>query len=160
MRRLIALAVALSLVLAGVAWAQEAEPRTTLPDVEDEVMCPVCGTTLELATEAPQANRQRELIRGLIAEGMTKEEIKDVLVAEYGPEVLAVPDTKGFDLVAWLAPGAAILAAGVAIFLGLRRWRRDARADAAAGRGGGFAEAPLGEADAKRLDADLKRYEP
>jgi len=159
MKRGVALVVAL-LLLASPASAQEVEPRTTLPDVEDEVMCPVCGTTLELATEAPQANRERELIRGLIAAGKTKEEIKDALVAEYGREILAVPDTEGFDLVAWLAPGAAILAAGVAIFLGLRRWRRDARDDAAEGRGGGSAEPPLGEADAKRLEADLKRYEP
>ena len=46
-------------------------PKTTLGDVEDEVMCPVCGTPLGLATEAPQAERERALIaaarRGLPA---------------------------------------------------------------------------------------------
>src|SRR5690606_30793781 len=67
----------------GAAGAAPAtQPKTTLPDVEDEVMCPVCGTLLSLAAEAPQANDQRKQIRAWIAEGLTKEEIKDRLVAE------------------------------------------------------------------------------
>jgi len=157
----------LALVLAAFAlsvWspgavAQEipGEPQTTLPDIEDEVMCPVCGTTLELASEAPQAIRQREFIRDQIAQGQTKEEIKDALVAEFGPEVLALPDTEGFDLAAWIVPGLAVIAAAVAIFLGLRRWRAASVADAAAA--GNAPALALSEADSDRLDADLERYD-
>ena len=44
--------------------------------------------------------------------GLTKEEIKDRLVEEFGPEVLATPDTKGFDLAAWIVPGLAIVLVG------------------------------------------------
>jgi cytochrome c-type biogenesis protein CcmH len=146
-----ALVLALALVTTPTALAQVPEPQTTLPDIEDEVMCPVCGTTLELASESQQAVRERELVRTLIAEGRTKEEIKDALVAEFGEEVLALPDDEGFDLAAWLVPGLAILAAGVAIFVGLRRWR------AATPEPEAPAE-PLGTDDAKRLDADLERY--
>jgi cytochrome c-type biogenesis protein CcmH len=138
--------------MAAPAFAQE--PQTSLPDIEDEVMCPVCGVTLELATEAPQANQEREFIRERIDDGQSKEEIKDALVAEFGPEVLAIPEGEGFDLAAWLVPGAAIVAAGVAIFVGLRRWRRG---------GDGSAEPPADDApdpdDAKRLESDLARYE-
>jgi cytochrome c-type biogenesis protein CcmH len=152
MRRL-ALAGALIALTPALALGQE--PQTTLPDVEDEVMCPVCGTTLELASESPQAIREREFIRGLIAQGKTKDEIKDELVAEFGEEVLATPSDEGFDLAAWLVPGLAILAAAVAIFVGLRRWRAaGARADA------GEPPAPLDQADSDRLDADLERYGP
>ena len=97
--------------LPPLAAAQSAEPQTSLPDIEDEVMCIVCGVPLELATEAPQANQERDFIRELIAQGLTKDEIKDRLVAEFGSEVLATPDNSGFDLAAWLVPGAAILAA-------------------------------------------------
>ena len=60
------LVVALALVAAPSAAAADC-PRTTLGDVEDEVMCPVCGTPLELSTEAPQALRDREVIQGQIA---------------------------------------------------------------------------------------------
>lgn len=150
----------IALVIAGAgiatagASAQAPEPKTTLPDVEDEVMCPVCGTTLELASDAKQANDQRELIRGLIAQGLTKEEIKDELVSEFGPEVIATPSTEGFDLAAWLVPGLAVVAGGIAAFVGLRRWRGAAAASSGPG-------APPGESadDRKRLDEDLRRYE-
>ncbi len=156
----ISLAVALSLIaIAGGgapgAFAQSPEPQTTLPDVEDEVMCPVCGTTLELASESPQAIDERELIRELIAQGLTKEEIKDELVSEFGPEVLAEPSKKGFDLAAWLVPGLAVLAGAILALFAVRRWRGASVAERAT-------EAPHAsetDADRTRLDEDLKRYE-
>jgi cytochrome c-type biogenesis protein CcmH/NrfF len=147
--------VALALIaLAIPAAAPAAEPQTSLPDIEDEVMCVVCGVTLELATESPQAIQERDFIRQLIAQGLTKDEIKDRLVAEFGSEVLAIPDDSGFDLAAWLVPGVAIVVAGVGIFIGLRRWRKAGNPP----DGGGAAKPPQGE-DAERLDADLARYE-
>ncbi len=154
-RPLLALALA-SLCLLAATPASAVEPRASLPDIEDEVMCPICGVPLELATEAPQAQQQREFIRELIAEGQSKQQILDALVAEYGPEVLATPDSEGFDLAAWLVPGVAIALAGVAIGVGLRRWRRAGREgpEAAVGPGG------LSESEARRLDEDLARYEP
>lgn len=153
-RRAALLLVAASLTLAPAAAAQE--PQASLPDIEDEVMCIVCGVPLELATEAPQANQERDLIRRLIAQGLTKDEIKDRLEAEYGPAVLAIPGDEGFDLAAWVVPGAAIVLAGVAIGVGLRRWRRG-------GADGDGGEPPADEAlnstDAERLEADLARYD-
>jgi cytochrome c-type biogenesis protein CcmH len=83
-RTLVSVALVVALLVAPAA-AQAPEPRASLPDIEDEVMCPVCGVTLELATESPQANQEREFIRTLIAQGLTKDEIKDRLVAEFGP---------------------------------------------------------------------------
>ncbi len=115
-------------------------------------MCPVCGTTLELASESPQAIREREYIRTLIAQGQTKDEIKDALVAEFGDEVLALPDDEGFDLAAWLVPGVVILGAGVAIFVGVRRWRAVDQKLASP------TEA-LNSADRERLEMDLERYD-
>jgi cytochrome c-type biogenesis protein CcmH len=132
--------------------AQSAEPQTSLADIEDEVMCPICGTTLQLS-QSPQAERQRAFIQKLVDEGATKDEVKDALVAEYGREVLATPETEGFDLAAWLVPAAAILLAGVAIVLGLRRWRRD--------RDSGRDEdsAAIDPEDDERLNEDLARYD-
>ena len=158
MRRL---AVALALVALAVptAAAQAVEPQTSLPDIEDEVMCVVCGVTLELATEAPQALQERDFIRGLIAQGLTKDEIKDRLVDEFGSEVLAIPGDSGFDLAAWLVPGAGIVIAAIAILIGLRRWRRAGRAAGEGSAGPGGAEPAEDAEDGKRLDADLARYE-
>ena len=151
-RLLLALICAVALLAPAGVFAQE--PQASLPDIEDEVMCPICGVSLELATEAPQAQQEREFIRTLIAEGLTKDEIKDRLVAEYGSEVLAIPEAEGFDLAAWLVPGAAIVIAGGAIFVAVRRWRRTGRGGPPAGRG-----AAGDQGENERLDADLARYE-
>jgi cytochrome c-type biogenesis protein CcmH/NrfF len=134
---------------AGAALA--AAPRTTLPDVEDEVMCPVCGTPLNEA-QAPQAQRERTLIRALVAQGKTKDEIKHRLVEEYGPGVLAMPPPKGFSLAAHLVPLALGLAALALLAFAVARWRRPRRSAQ-------VEPAPLSAADARRLDEDLARYD-
>jgi cytochrome c-type biogenesis protein CcmH/NrfF len=144
------IAALLASLLAPPAATAAATPRTSLPDVEDEVMCTICGTLLELS-EAPQADRQRALIQRLIDGGMSKEEIKDRLVAEYGSEVLATPGDEGFDLVAWVVPILAIaLAAGGIGFFALRRLRQPSTPTAAPS-----IDAP----DASRLDEDMSRYD-
>ena len=146
--------VALALIALTIPTAAPAqEPQTSLADLEDEVMCIVCGVVLEHAIEAPQAIQEREFIQKLVAQGLTKDEIKDRLVDEFGSEVLAIPEASGFDLAAWLVPGVAIVAAGGAIVVGLRRWRRAGRADEA----GETEVVDAGESE--RLDADLARYE-
>jgi len=134
--------------------AAVAAPQTSLADVEDEVMCPICGTLLELSN-APQAERQRAFVARLIAAGRTKAEIKDALVAQYGDRVLALPRGSGFELSAYLVPAIAFAAAILALGIGVRRWRR-------AGAGGGGPKAPRagpGGEDSERLDADLARYD-
>ena len=147
-------ALALALTPAG-ALAAEC-PRTTLAEVEKQVMCPVCGVPLGLATEAPQALRERELIRELVADCRSEEEIKARLVAEFGDEVLALPGDDGIDLAAYLVPAIAVLAFGGALAVAVMQWRRTrgGRAspgpDAAAGPGGAAAE---------RLQADLEKYD-
>lgn len=147
--RVVLVAVA---VLALLAPAAAAEQRASLSEIEKQVMCPVCGTLLQLA-ESPQAQREKVFIRRLIAEGKTEAQIKDALVAEYGNEVLALPQGSGFSLSAYVVPIVAFFVAAVALAIGVMRWRR--------GGGGGTAAptaAPKGE-DAERLDADLARYD-
>jgi cytochrome c-type biogenesis protein CcmH len=143
----IAAGVLLALALAPAALA--AEPRTTLPDVEDEVMCTQCGTALNVST-SPVADQEREFIRRRIAEGKSKAEIKAALVEEYGPGVLAVPEGGGFDVAAWLVPGVLSLAALLGVGIAALHWRRrpSAATGAAAGR-------DLDPDDARRLEADM-----
>ena len=51
-------------------------------------MCPVCETTLD-QSNAPIAERMKLYIRQRIAAGDSEDEIKDALVAQFGPGVLA-----------------------------------------------------------------------
>jgi cytochrome c-type biogenesis protein CcmH len=133
----------LSLVL---ALAVAAPP--TLSDIEDEVVCPTCQVTLD-QSNAPIAERMRAFIRERIAAGDSKEEIKAELVSQFGPRVLAVPQKRGFDLLAWLLPiGGALLAAGAVGVLAWR-WSRAPRGD----------PGPLAPELERRLDEELARFD-
>jgi cytochrome c-type biogenesis protein CcmH/NrfF len=140
-------------VLAVAAPSAAAAPRASLTEIEKQVMCPVCGTLLQLA-ESPQAQREKAFIERLIAEGKTEDQIKDALVAEYGDEVLALPQDSGFSLSAYVVPIVAFVVAAIALAFGVMRWRRAS----SSGRGQPAAAGPKGD-DAERLDADLARYD-
>jgi cytochrome c-type biogenesis protein CcmH len=150
-----AVAAALALAVAPVAVAQDC-PRTTLADVEDEVMCPVCGTPLGLASEAPQADRERAYIQRLIAQCKSKDEVKQALVAEFGDGVLALPGDGGDDdlgdVLVYVIPAVGIVLAATGIAFAVVRWRRRTRE----GEPGGQA---LAGADGSRLDDDMDRYD-
>jgi cytochrome c-type biogenesis protein CcmH len=137
--------------------ATSACPRTTLGDVEDEVMCPVCGVPLELATEAPQANRERAFIQRLIDRCESKQQIKDTLAAEFGDEVLAVPKDKGFDAAAYVVPAGAVVGGLLVVAIAVMRWRRARLAEAP--RTPTAAGPSPDPADAARLEEDLGRYD-
>jgi cytochrome c-type biogenesis protein CcmH len=157
-RALIVLGLALAL-LAPAGQLAHAAPvqRTTLADVEDEVMCVLCGTALNIS-ESSQADRERAFIKRQIALGKTKDQVKQALVAQYGEAVLGTPSGGGFNAAAWLVPAAIVLALLAALALIVPRWRRRSRAsslDAPA-----LAATPtLSAADARRLEEDIARYE-
>jgi cytochrome c-type biogenesis protein CcmH len=151
MRRALLVAAAL-LVLAAPAQAAPVQ-RTTLADVEDEVMCVLCGTPLNIS-ESSQADLERRFIRRQIALGKTKDQVKQALKAEYGAQVLATPSGGGFNIAAWLVPAAIVAALLAALILFVPRWRR---------RPPSGPSAPLtptlSAADTRRLEEDIARYE-
>jgi cytochrome c-type biogenesis protein CcmH len=157
MRRLALLAAAL--LALGPAGALAAQPRASFNDIEDEVMCDTCNVPLNIADSA-RADQERAQIRGYIAQGLTKGQIKARLKAQWGPAILATPSSSGFSLAVWLVPIAVALAILAALALLVPRWRRGRRRTAAAGAGGAaIAGPPISDADARRLDEDLARYD-
>ena len=152
MIRRLGIAVVTAVLVSGAAPipAGADAPQASLPDIEDEVMCTICGTLLA-ESQSPQADRERALIRTLIAQGRDKDQIKDALVAEYGPRVLATPTGHGFDLLAWLVPGAAIL---IALLVGGFLLVRQRSRAAAPSR-----EPELDQSDLSRLDRDMSSYD-
>ncbi|MEP6954957.1 MAG: cytochrome c-type biogenesis protein CcmH, partial [Solirubrobacteraceae bacterium] len=126
-------------------------------DVEDEVMCDTCNVPLNIA-ESARADQERTQIRGYIAQGLTKQQIKDRLKAQWGPAILATPSSRGFSLAVWLVPVLLALGAIAALAFFLPRWRRGPRRAAAAGEVAMSGPA-ISDADARRLDEDLARYD-
>jgi cytochrome c-type biogenesis protein CcmH len=156
MRRILAqLAPALVIAaLAVPASAQAAQPRASLTDIENDVMCVSCKEPLAVA-QSPQAYAERNFIRSLIAKGMTTSQIEDALVAQYGTAVLGKPPAHGFNLTVYVLPPALVLAGAALLAFTLPRWRRRSRtAEAAAG-----ATVPqLPPDEARRLEDDLARH--
>jgi len=137
-----------ALALTGAAAASEQNP--TPAELESELVCPVCDSTLD-TSNAEIARLMKARIRELIAAGATKSEIKDEFVEDFGTRVLAEPPKRGFDLLAWLLPlvggGLALVAVG-AVAWGWSRSRPPAEAGAA-----------LDPELERRLDDELDRFE-
>jgi cytochrome c-type biogenesis protein CcmH len=143
---------------APAALAGGPHPRASLTDIENDVMCTVCHESLAVA-QSPQADSERNYIRGLIAKGETKQQILRDMVAQYGPEVLGRPPASGFNLSVYVLPPA-ILAVGIAILaITLPRWRRRTRAAAARSQSNVNGKAPaLDPAEAARLEHELSQF--
>lgn len=152
MRRLVALLVVAACALSAAAAGAAVPPKTSLNAVESDVMCVSCGVPLAIA-ESPQADAERREIRRLIAQGKTKKQVEDGLVAIYGRNVLATPKKSGFGLAAYLIPIAIVLIALIAGAVFLPRWKKRERAESLEDDG-----PRLSDDDAARLDADLANY--
>ncbi len=99
-----------------------AEPKTTVQEVNNAIMSPVCPGKLLTACPSAEGAQLRELVRRKVEAGETKEQIVQYFVEVYGPEVLPVPPPHGFNLTAWLFPFMALLSGlGVVIVL-VRAW--------------------------------------
>jgi cytochrome c-type biogenesis protein CcmH/NrfF len=70
----------------------------------------------------PESGRMRNELSAAIASGASDKEILASFSAKYGATVLAAPTTKGFDLVAWIAPFAVFAAALLGTILLVRHW--------------------------------------
>ncbi len=134
-----------------VAPAAASEQHPTLHELESEVICPTCKSTLDQSA-SPIADRMRAFISARIAAGDSKQEIKDALVAEFGQAVLAAPPKEGFNLLAWLLPLALLAGGAIAVALMARRWRLSDKLSQSR-------VAPLEPEAERRLDDELRAFD-
>jgi len=142
--------VALLLALVAPTGALAAEPQFRMSDIESELMCPTCQSRLDMSY-SPAADRIRAFIEEKRQLGWTEQEVKDALVADFGPAVLAAPPAEGFGLVAWLVP-IALVGGGILLVVALAvAWRRR--------RPSGPGAAPADPALEARVDAALRELD-
>ncbi|MFL5967829.1 MAG: cytochrome c-type biogenesis protein CcmH [Gaiellaceae bacterium] len=154
MIRFVAVVVA-ALALAPSALACTAHPSQA--QLEGQVMCPVCGTTLD-QSDSPAAQQIKDVIRRRIAAGDSDCRIKDRLVQSYGESILAAPPRHGFGLLAWWLPVVGILAAGTILGVAAWRWSRARETEPpvdASLNGHGVIDPNLD----RRVDEELARYD-
>jgi cytochrome c-type biogenesis protein CcmH/NrfF len=133
------------------ASAPASASKANLIDLEDEVMCVICGRPLSTSGGAA-ADDERAFIQTLIDQGLDKRQIKEQMVREYGQDAL-VEDRSP---IAGAAPIIAAVVGAVSIGVLLRRRRTGRRdelsgSDAAAGSAG-----PGSDPDAAATHAPAK----
>jgi cytochrome c-type biogenesis protein CcmH len=115
-----------------------ATPQVSLDrrdDLEKHLKCQ-CGCPLDIYTcrttdfACPVSPRVHADIQTLIAGGYTDTEIREAFIAVYGERVLTAPTPQGFNLLAYVAPFAAITVFGAFAAWVIHRWRREPVPDA------------------------------
>ncbi len=141
-----ALAVLAALLCLGTV----ATAAPTQNQMERQLRCVTCGTTLDVSN-APSAQQMKERIAREIAAGRSEQQILDGFVRDYGRTVLASPPKSGRDLwLAWALPlGIPLIILATLPFV-VRRWRRDSRTRDGAGA--------LSAEDQERVDRALDDY--
>ena len=129
----------------------------TSTEVQSNLMCD-CGCGQLLGTcECERAEEMRTMIRGMMDKGMTKEEILNSFVSQYGESILAAPTKKGFNLIAYILPFVGLLAGVIVAVIFVRKWAFSGRKEAAAeaeSKGSG-----LNDEMQKKIDDELKKFE-
>ncbi len=119
-----------ALVLGAVlllAVQQPAMAEDTVTDVGEGLMCMCgCGALLTSCLHA-ECGVQKEMIAYIeqaLDRGESSGQIAAYFVSRYGEEVLSTPPKKGFNLLAWIIPFAALLLGGGIVYLVLTKWVR------------------------------------
>lgn len=87
-----------------------------------ELRCPVCqGLSIE-DSPSPLALQMKDLIRTQVGRGLSDEQVRGYFVSRYGEWVLLEPRARGFNLLVYLLPAAALLAGLGLLVLAIRRW--------------------------------------
>jgi cytochrome c-type biogenesis protein CcmH len=152
--RRLALLAALVLTLGGVAFTASAAAEQNFYSVVGQFMCTSCHEPLN-QVNSPEALSEKVTLRALIAKDLTLGQIKSAMEAQYGPQVLAQPPARGFNLTVYILPPALLLGGLVLLAYTLPKWRERSRRAAATKLPGATA---LDADDAKRLDDELTDF--
>jgi cytochrome c-type biogenesis protein CcmH/NrfF len=138
----------------SLAFRSNGSGRATQAEMEADLICVTCHAPLD-ESDSPLAQQMKAEIRRQIAAGWSKDRIENYFVktAGFGSQVLAVPGSSGFDLLAWLLPFGTIVFGAGAVGVGARAWldRHDEPGEAAA--------EPLSPDLERLVDDELARYD-
>jgi cytochrome c-type biogenesis protein CcmH len=106
-----------ALLIASIARHGSTTIEQQTQEIAAGLRCPVCQNLSVADSPSGLAAEMRSSIEQRLRAGETPEQIRTFFVQRYGEWVLLEPPRRGFDLVPWLAPVAALA-------LGLWLWVR------------------------------------
>jgi len=97
--------------------------------IAKQLYCPVCESTPLDVCPTEACRQWRELIRQMLTEGKSEDEIKQYFVTQYGVRVLDEPPNK---MASYLVPVAAFLLGTFMLYRGFKMWIKPVKAEQAA----------------------------
>jgi cytochrome c-type biogenesis protein CcmH len=115
----------------SLATAQPATPvsQDAVHEVAAQLRCVVCQNLSVADSPSEMASQMRAIIRERLTAGERPAEVRQYFVDRYGEWILLSPPPRGFNLLVWLFPLAAVVVGLAIVTLLVRRWtrRRDGR---------------------------------
>lgn len=105
-----------------LAGALDKDKQRSYLDTATELRCPTCTGLSVLESDAPFSVQIKNLVKEQVAQGKSKDEILKYFTERYGPWILRSPPKEGFNLVAWGAPIALLIAGPLLVWFFV--WRR------------------------------------
>jgi cytochrome c-type biogenesis protein CcmH len=156
---LLALIIMVAGLFTGIAFAQGSEPTDDeVNAIAKQLYCPVCQNTPLDVCPTEACRQWRELIRSMLAEGKSEEEILQYFEQQYGPRVRQEPPRSGFSWLAYIIPALIIVAGVVFLARALKAWTKAPLADLPEDEAGDD-ESDAGSADeyVSRFEEELKK---
>lgn len=154
---ILTLALVASGLFTAVAFAQDTTPTDDeVNAIAKQLYCPVCENTPLDVCPTEACRQWRELIRNMLAEGKTEQEIKDYFVANYGARVLSEPPRTGFNWLVYIIPPVLIVIGAVLLFSAFRAWTKPKSAEAGTGPESEAGTSSNDDEYVRRLEEELK----
>jgi len=115
--------------------------------IAKQLCSPVCESTPLDVCPTEACRQWRDLIRQMLSEGKSEDEIKQYFVTQYGVRVLAEPPNR---FASYIVPVTTFLLGATLLFLGFRRWKKPLAT-----------ESVSGEKEAKPVEQDeyIRKFE-
>jgi cytochrome c-type biogenesis protein CcmH len=107
-----------------MAFAAGAKPAADAArEIEDQLIAPCCWSQPVSQHDSEIAEQIRNEVSSMVAAGKSREEILDFYVARYGERILVTPRARGFNVLVYVLPWAALPLGAWILFLLLKKWR-------------------------------------
>ena len=121
----ILLSLIMMFLVANKVSAQQPTPSDDeVNAIARQLYCPVCENTPLDVCPTQACHDWRELIRQLLIDGKTPDEIKQYFVDHYGARVLSAPPAVGFNWLVYVVPPVVFLGGIFLLIQAFRIWKR------------------------------------
>lgn len=150
------LLVALTVIPGAIVSAQKPTPSDDeVNAIAKQLFCPICENTPLDVCPTAACHDWRELIRQMLAQGKSQNEIKQYFVDHYGARVLAEPPRAGLTWLVYIVPPLAFLIGVFLLFRAFRAWKQLRKEPASMGDAG--PKPAVEDEYASRLEEELRK---